>query len=109
MMLVIFLLSPLLASPCAAHATPCLANAMVIPPFHEMVPPCDRTRNGFTRSGGSLSCSSEMLNLNNKTPPAACPAWCALADEVTDFYNKVDTTVNAILDSNFDAKGPCEP
>ena len=48
-----------------------------------------------------------MLNLNNKTPPAACPAWCALADEVTDFYNKVDTTVNAILDSNFDAKGPC--
>ena len=32
-----------------------------------------------------------MLNLYNKTPPAASPAWCALADEVTDPYNLIDS------------------
>ena len=90
MTLVIFLLSPLLTQPCAAHATLCPANASVIPSIHEMVPPCDRTRIGFTRFDGSQSCSSEMLNLNNKTPLAACPTWCALAEEANYFYNQID-------------------
>ena len=94
---VVLLFFTLLAQPCAAHAPPCLANAMAIPPLHEMVPPGDRyeltswSRLGAPRFEGSPRCSSEMLNLYNKTPPAASPAWCVLADEVTDPYNLIDS------------------
>ena len=100
MMLVILFFSPLVTLPCVAHATPVYANASVIPSIHDMVPLSeDSSHPEFPRFLGSASWSSDLLDLNNYSPPAACPAWCAFAREVTDYYTKVDTIDRSALDS----------